>query len=97
MTARKLVRREDRPAGVVQPIQRMPLDPASGRRVKPPQPTILRHKTGRSLMYLVERGLVNWDGSGNFKEPKRYYRKRDPFTGEITSEKITDKSPTCGV
>jgi hypothetical protein len=48
-------------------------------------------------MYLVERGLVNWDGSGNFVEPKRYYRRLDPITNAIVSEKVTDKSPTYGV
>jgi hypothetical protein len=90
--ARLNARREDRPAGLVKPVRQWKPD-----RSKPPQPTILRRSTGRSLMYLVERGLVNWDGSGNFVEPKRYYRRLDPITNAIVSEKVTDKSPTYGV
>jgi hypothetical protein len=89
--ARLNARREARPAGRVKPIVAHP------GRLKPKQPTILRRKTGRSLIYLVSRDLVNWDGSGNFIEPKKYYRSLDPITGEIVSKKIDDGSPTCGV
>lgn len=41
---------------------RMFVKPKGSGRVKPPQPTILRRSTARSMAYLQDKGLTNWEG-----------------------------------
>lgn len=65
-------------------------------RTKPPKPsapTILKRSTARTLHYLESRGLIAPITSRNLVVAHDHYRSR--ITG--TMERITDKSPTCGV
>lgn len=68
------------------------------RRVKPSQKTIVRSTTARRLEYMLDGGLVIDTTSGGFDVAVAVskYRKRH-MDGTVTTERIDDKSPTCGV
>jgi hypothetical protein len=84
------------------------VNPPEGKPPKPRQATIVRRTTARRLNYLIDHGLMEPvritpldECSGmpakGLVVARRFFRQRDPVSGEITTEKIDDASPTCGV
>jgi hypothetical protein len=84
------------------------VNPPGPKLEKPRQATILRRTTARRLNYLIDHGLMEpvritpldechgMPASG-LVLARSTYRRRDPVTDQVTTEKIDDESPTCGV